>query len=1485
MSQLKRIVSRLVAAVAMMCLSLSVYAQPCPPVNPVLGPDLVCPGSQTVYTVSLDNSPTSTYTWTLFGTGGQILGSNTGTSVTIEWMNDNGGPYTLRCTEQVMNCLMFNDLDITIADDVARGRFNCFSEISIPLDHQCEKLIEPSHLLTTGAPACDNSFRVELSINGDIPVPNPVTEDYIGQIISAEVIHNASGRSCVSLVTVKDGSAPVLTCTNDTTLCNDINAWDPFHESFKRPVAIDNCDDTVDVESQGYEWIQVFGDPDIDAYIIRSWAATDKVGNRSVCNDTIFMRRIIFDEIVCPSDTVISCESETFDLNDPSTSGVPTFEGLPIYSEKSYCDFKIKYEDEILPGCGDTYKVHRYWYLSQVTSDAVNEDTCHQIIELVDTTGPFATFDDTKVKMEVHDDVFGLPADKVYNTVHLPTLDYDCLAFGYLPQPTVFDNCSVQDSIIVDFIWDNGRINYLNGEVSHEDLRFENLPRGKHIITLKLRDQCHNTSFDTLVAVAEDIKPPYLVVDKEPVVTLGAYSDVTWIDISVFDEGTWDNCELLTIVGRRADWQSSCGYSADSMVASRVRNHYDNFYQWWTEDNDSLCHQLIPYGYSDQIPFCCTDACLGNKVTLEIIAIDVHCNLSKIWVDVEVEDKSAPQVQSPLPDLEISCWAYNQYYRQSVKNGDFSVFGIYEPSQSDGYSHEPTYTIIKDRNCYRRSPDNFYTMVEDTILNGQIIENCDLKIDETQKVFFEDCGVGWIERKFVFKGACNVSKGDSTYITQKISIINDCPLHESEINWPNKDTTIYSCNYQDIETEAPTIKFPDECRQIGIHHKDDVVSTLYNADSTCFKIIRTWAVIDWCRQSEPYHSEWIGSQDFHYYEFEQVIYIKNPNPPEIKNCDIDTVCIGQYCTGTLNHEIQISDDCTAEEDLIVSWALYEKNDYGFLPEAKGEGVHASAEHLSVGEYKLVWTVTDACNNTSICTDYFQVKDCVKPTPICVTSTSLRLIPLDLDRDGLVDTAIAELWAEELDVSSHDNCDGEIQFLIRRSGTGKVDDRGNLLPPDSNAKKLDFSCEDIGVYNAEFWVIDGSGNADFCIVNLHVQAPVEGCDGNLGRVAGAVSSISLAGLEDVVLSLAKENGEKFESTSQSDGLYSFDPYRMDGTRHVLTASIKDDNIIAGISTQDVIKIAKHLRSVDRLEDGYSMVAADANGDGKISVGDIVAIRKLLLGRIDSFDVPAWRFLNVEMSSESDLTLNESEHLMNFVGVKIGDVNGDFTDDVNGASRSQDRESLLYEDIALEAGHVYQVEFESLNPYLLEGLQLELNYSGFSIEEVDILDDDFDIDYKLTDQKLLISAYSKSYRPINRKVGIMLTVRSHVSGIMLSDVIALSSKRINSELYIEGMAPSLALKAHGQNLPMQLNVHSYPNPFTSSAIMKISSDQAIIGRMEVVDALGRLVLLRNFDSISGSVEMSIDASELESYGIYYCNFYTSVANRTVKLIFSP
>ncbi|MBX2817140.1 MAG: T9SS type A sorting domain-containing protein, partial [Saprospiraceae bacterium] len=1458
----------------------------CPTANPILASAEVCPGTLQELSVTFDRSATSTYAWEVVE-GGSIVGSAQGASVSIQWDSNNGGPYEVKLTERQGNCFYENLMEVSIADDLARARFNCFGDINIPFDQNCEKLITPSMLMSSGPLACPDAFDVTLTIDGTNLVPNPVPLSYAGIQLIATVVHRESRRSCQTYVTLQDGTKPQLVCENDTSICLDPDIWDPFGDAWKVPSVTDNCDTSVVVRPLRSEWIDLLEDPEYTGYIRRDWSAKDKAGNEGLCSDTIWLQRIILDEMVCPSDTTILCDSFLLNPDDPTIAGSPSFNGFSLYASKHQCEYSIKYEDHKSFRCHASYIIDRTWTIKSFATGDEHTLECKQRIEVIDTVGPQITFADPRIKIQKHHDVAGLDTSRVYKTLYYPTLDFGCVAHGYLPAPTVKDNCSPIDSLTIDLIWSTGHISY-GAEEEEPHLLFQDLPYGKHIVRVVARDDCHNQSKDTLIIVTEDRRAPYIVADKDPQVGLTSYSKVTWIDVANFDEGTYDNCHLLTVLGRRVDWDSTCTYTTDSTQASEVRDFYDNYYKWLQEDS-TLCADSIGYGWTDQIPFCCEDACPGEPVLVELMAIDAHCNISYLWVRVFVEDKTNPEVVQRLPDLTISCKAYQEYYQHQIDSGHFDVFGTYDIGHHTyGNLYDSvTHTIVKDKICYdpprpifAEGPVyhdtepigyEFYEWIEDTIENGIVYDNCLVEIRERQKVHLEKCGQGWIERIFAIDGICSQHGDDSLVLKQRIEIVNDCPFYEQEIIWPAKDTTVYGCTAGEVITPEPMLRHFDACREIGIHFEDQATDVLYGADSVCQKIIRTWAVIDWCRQVEDYHEEWYRNQNYHYYEYEQIIYVKDTIGPSFINCDLDTLCIGTECTYDLDHTMEVSDNCTAPEDMRVAWKLFRIIPEGFHLVEEGETLQMQVTDLPVAEYKAVWTLTDKCNVSSYCTDFFSVVDCKAPTAICITSTTVKLFPIDLDQNAVIDTAIGTIWAEELNLSSHDNCDAELNdFRIR----WKAESDSNPVPPDTSARKLNLGCFDVGTKAVEFWVVDSHGNASYCDVILDIQAPLGGCPERSG-IEGSVRTLDGSPLQEAIVMLETE--DQLETAFTDDqGQYAFSGYDMTDSPHTMRMD-HDDVSIDGISTADLIQISKHILGKTTFTDPLRLKAADVNGNGDISVADLITLRKYLLGKTEQLPVAdQWIFHNQlgEQVSHFSAQTMQKEHLR-FRGAKVGDVNGDVAIDQNRARNQEAFVSMQYEDFDMVAEETYRIEFKlDASIAKLEGIQLAL---GFDPERIELIDATSNLPgfssehvHQFTDHvRMSWHEAVATHLDITTSV-IELHVKAR-QATKASQSIALDGNALAPEVY-HGQA-STTIKLMGKMVDKQNTTHRlYPNPFKDDCLLEVTSTYEGQATLIIWDIAGRVVSQEESTMTVGTTTIPIRGDRLPSSGTYHYQLIT-------------
>jgi hypothetical protein len=152
----------------------------------ILGDTYPCPGETITYSVGNPN-PNSTYTWLLQNGGGEIL-SSTPTSITIQWQDDPGGPFSLQLKETGCSntCSEYAFAPIFIQGVEALA---CNDHVQISLDTFCLAHVL-SGMILEGEDDDNNNYFVELYDQFGNLIPNAtLTSEYIGQLITAKVVN------------------------------------------------------------------------------------------------------------------------------------------------------------------------------------------------------------------------------------------------------------------------------------------------------------------------------------------------------------------------------------------------------------------------------------------------------------------------------------------------------------------------------------------------------------------------------------------------------------------------------------------------------------------------------------------------------------------------------------------------------------------------------------------------------------------------------------------------------------------------------------------------------------------------------------------------------------------------------------------------------------------------------------------------------------------------------------------------------------------------------------------------------------------------------------------------------------------------------------------------------------------------------------------------------------------------------------------------
>lgn len=252
-------------------------------------------------------------------------------------------------------------------------------------------------------------------------------------------------------------------------------------------------------------------------------------------------------------------------------------------------------------------------------------------------------------------------------------------------------------------------------------------------------------------------------------------------------------------------------------------------------------------------------------------------------------------------------------------------------------------------------------------------------------------------------------------------------------------------------TGQPTVNgFP--IRTLGLC--DFVVDTFDNVYNECiggaYITVRTWRVIDYCRDTTIYHAQAIHRVDA-------------AAPSLFAPADITIGTSAKTCDAPVNLPTSwAAKDTCSSFSVTASWQF----GTGFGPFIK----------VPKGTYPAYYFATDACGNVATDTMFVTVIDDDKPTAVCKKDVNI----------ALPSTGIITVPADLFDDGSHDNCALDHLEVSR-----------DLQPFGTHAT---FSCADVGAsIMVVLKAIDEVGLTNTCMMLVQVQdklAPMVSCPNDL-----------------------------------------------------------------------------------------------------------------------------------------------------------------------------------------------------------------------------------------------------------------------------------------------------------------------------------------------------------------------------------------------------
>ena len=591
------------------------------------------------------------------------------------------------------------------------------------------------------------------------------------------------------------------------------------------PTVSDNCGNIeVCVEDE----VTTNGDCG-DVFITRTFSVKDKQGNyvtdspcdgppnTAGCVQIITFRKPVLEDIVLPPYTVyLECD-EGFETDangnpHPSVSGYPfVITAFGIHDlDQTYCNLGASYSDyPRVDVCENTYKLRREWNIFDWCNPGENY-TYNQTIKVGDFSNP-------DVSCPIVDwDHDGIPD----HVLTYSTGPFDCTAAFAVPAPTITDNCSSTATVYTWVVTYDTHPEYdiygnpipgtsVTDEIEVAELDpieidlanppstvgyVSGIPLGCHYFRYKVVDACDKETTVECLFFVEDQVEPVAICDDDLNISIGGqgYARVYADDI---DEGSWDNCGPIRIEVRRL-------YNEDPNTCAPV----PPFYSPWGEYVDFNCcdvHDMVTIEMrvwddrnGDGIPGN-TIPRVGCDGTVELITD----NSNICWLEVLVEDKINP----------------------------FCI---------------PPHNVVTDCTDIPYDFDPFDTaQLQDLFGEAEATDNCPGATWEelTPIVNLHDCGFGTIIRRF---RATDEWGNVSTNSCQQVVTIRE--VHNYEICFP-KDAEA-NCG----DPNPDTIMYNEiACDLLAVSIDDEEFSA---SGDECYKIFRTYRVINWCEydgQSDP----------------------------------------------------------------------------------------------------------------------------------------------------------------------------------------------------------------------------------------------------------------------------------------------------------------------------------------------------------------------------------------------------------------------------------------------------------------------------------------------------------------------------------------------------------------------------------------------------------------------------------------------------------
>ena len=697
--------------------------------------------------------------------------------------------------------------------------------------------------------------------------------------------------------------------------------------------------------------------------------------------------------------------------------------------------------------------------------------------------------------------------------------------------------------------------------------------------------------------------------------------------------------------------------------------------------------------------------------------------------------------------------------------------------------------------------------------DAYIYDNCNYTYTTSWNVEVDACGAGEIIRCWV---ATDDSGNGPVQCLQTITITSD-PNATFTVDFP-----------EDVEVECSDVFDPDPAitgepivtsygcsnGMIGIASNDQP----FTLGCGLTKILRTWTVEDWCT----------GQVETHV----QVIKQSDTTDPVIGDLTLSHQTSQDSCVADVWIELgPVTDNCSDNITVTVEVADPLGNLSSYI-----NVTTINYTDAPLGDYAVSIVADDGCGNIAYLDTTLVVDDNAAPYFNCYNG-----IVLEIGQEGYIET-----WASDFGPFG-DQCG---------NATASFD------PIDPTVTGLYLDCDDLDTTHVVIYVTDDNGNQTSCATYVILQDNMNVCPDTTGNqtvtIAGLVTTEEDEGIQDAFMTAAATMND----TTDATGYYTFDVNNGGDYSLVGFDDMLDPH--NGVTTLDMVVIQLHILGLEILDSPYKLIAADADGSGTISTLDLVEIQKFVMFLEDEMDGGNWVFIPADFVFPTpEAPWGTFPQVMNFndivtdypdadfIGVKIGDVNGSVQ--ANANSLPEQRNTVTTELITATNRDGVELSTQTL----VTGGQMTLDVDAVV---ADIIFADGVTGFWNQQGSTVMISFSAPYGT---------TTIGQLVGVEECDM---ANGPFDNELYDED------LEIHDVSLGQSAVVTTLtasPNPFGEVVELNYTGDA---GELTIYTVDGRQV---HQQSVDGQAIIQIDGNQLEA-GFYIATIVSGTQTVQVQLI---